>query len=594
MADNEYLEQFRVTSYRDLETIFFELQEELVKLKKRLLVVLDKVVAGMSRRMKKMASDTQKLLNDAYWTAPLEDQAYAAALYGEVLAGALYALRLEFARLQTAVIRAAAPIAQVLLPVVSAAVEALTGLANAVGFVLRQLILGSGEAEAFSSAVTGATGAVKGYERTLAGFDQINRLGKQSASSGGIFSVPELKPVTGQWKKLAEQILAILQPLREIDLSPATEALNRLYTAMRPITRALFEGLEWAWNNLFVPMAQWTAEHLLPMFLDTLSAALQALDRIIQELKPAFTWLWENCLQPLAQWAGGRVIEYLQGIIDKLTGVSGWMSDNQGPVDRIIQSGKTWMLTLGQLLMKTSSWSEVTDGASSAISRLLLSIGGMGLPMGEAVTTVGSLIDTVMGLAQSFGLVDAASGSTWDSIKSVWEGAWSWLKAQTVDPAFAGVKDGINGIIALINGLLQGVTNGLNYLCKSMNSIGFQLPDWIPVLGGKSFSFNLQKFTAPQIPYLARGAVLPANKPFMAVVGDQRHGTNIEAPLATIQEAVAVVMEDMIASNMAGHEATVAVLRDILQAVLGISIGDDTIAAAVERHNRKMAMIWGG
>ena len=83
-------------------------------------------------------------------------------------------------------------------------------------------------------------------------------------------------------------------------------------------------------------------------------------------------------------------------------------------------------------------------------------------------------------------------------------------------------------------------------------------------------------------------------EPFLAVVGDQRHGTNVEAPLATIQEAVALCMQDVMASNLAGHEATVAVLREILEAVLGIHIGDDTVGQAVARYNAKMAIIKGG
>ena len=79
----------------------------------------------------------------------------------------------------------------------------------------------------------------------------------------------------------------------------------------------------------------------------------------------------------------------------------------------------------------------------------------------------------------------------------------------------------------------------------------------------------------------------------MAVLGDQRHGTNIEAPLSTIQQAVALAMEDQIASNTAGHEATVAVLREILQTVMGISLGDEVIGAAAERYSRRMAMMKG-
>ncbi|MBQ6852372.1 MAG: hypothetical protein IJO04_05020 [Oscillospiraceae bacterium] len=99
---------------------------------------------------------------------------------------------------------------------------------------------------------------------------------------------------------------------------------------------------------------------------------------------------------------------------------------------------------------------------------------------------------------------------------------------------------------------------------------------------------------AVKVPGLARGAVLPPNREFLAVVGDQKHGTNIEAPLATIQEAVALVMGDQTAAILAGFEASVGVQREILEAVLGIQIGDDVIGQATARYNRKLAASRGG
>ena len=47
------------------------------------------------------------------------------------------------------------------------------------------------------------------------------------------------------------------------------------------------------------------------------------------------------------------------------------------------------------------------------------------------------------------------------------------------------------------------------------------------------------------IPMLAKGAVIPPNREFLAVLGDQSSGTNVEAPLATIEQAVANVMGRM-------------------------------------------------
>lgn len=96
------------------------------------------------------------------------------------------------------------------------------------------------------------------------------------------------------------------------------------------------------------------------------------------------------------------------------------------------------------------------------------------------------------------------------------------------------------------------------------------------------------------VPMLATGAVIPPNAPFMAVLGDQRRGTNIEAPLATIQEAVAAVMGDMMAGNMAGHEATVAALQAILEAINQIDTSDERYANAVDSYQRKMAIARGG
>ena len=88
--------------------------------------------------------------------------------------------------------------------------------------------------------------------------------------------------------------------------------------------------------------------------------------------------------------------------------------------------------------------------------------------------------------------------------------------------------------------------------------------------------------------------MLPANKPFLAMVGDQRHGTNIEAPLTTIQEAVAGVLGDQTGAIVRGFEVSIQVQKEILEAVLGITIGDEVVGRAAERYRRRMAIMGGG
>jgi hypothetical protein len=86
-----------------------------------------------------------------------------------------------------------------------------------------------------------------------------------------------------------------------------------------------------------------------------------------------------------------------------------------------------------------------------------------------------------------------------------------------------------------------------------------------PSLGGYSLR------NAP-VPQLASGAVIPPNAPFLAVLGDQRRGTNIEAPLSTIQEAVANVMAQQ---KSAPVEVNVIAEGDIGQLVRMLSFRID-------------------
>ena len=589
------LNQFNINSYEEARAAIRDLELEVLILGKKIRKVFIDAWYNLPSKIEKHMKRIGNMLEDAFRIDSWEDYTQATAIYGEELSGALYNLQGSFAGLKVAVIQAAAPVVQVLLPVVQVAVRALTGLAQSIGYVLRMLFLGTAEVQEYSYSLQGAAGASKALKKSLAGFDQINRLNDNTGGGfGGALGDVTLQPISGGWKKLADKILELMEPLKKIDLKPAAESLERLRKALEPITKALFEGLEWAWYNIFVPLAQWTVEELLPVFLDTLTAALETLGRIIEELKPHFIWLWENCLKPWAEWKADQLIGQLQGVQDELRGVSGWINVVQNPVDTFISSVLTMIDTMGTMAQKSMGLTGTTNGLSLAFGGLLSYFLSIGSPLQGTTTAMGALIQTVSSLAGAFTEVTESSDGTWESMKQLWNNAWGEMKGKLLDPSYQGVKDTMNGTIGLLNGLLGGATSGVNFVTKALNKLSFTIPDWVPIVGGKSFGFYAKPLQAPSIPYLAKGAVLPANKPFMAVVGDQKHGTNIEAPLTTIQEAVSLVMEDYAASNLAGHQATVSVLQELLAAVLGISIGDDTLAAAVDRYNGKLSVVRGG
>ena len=182
-------------------------------------------------------------------------------------------------------------------------------------------------------------------------------------------------------------------------------------------------------------------------------------------------------------------------------------------------------------------------------------------------------------------------------LSQAWDAFWTGLSDRVGDiwnGIVNTVKGAVNSLIGFINGMISAVVGGLNSAIDALNSLSVDIPDWVPVVGGNRLGFSIGHVTAPQIPYLAQGAVIPANREFLAVLGDQSHGTNVEAPLDTIKQAVAEVMEDLQAGQMAGFEAVVSVLREILSAVYGIELTDEDVGRAVQRWQRKQAIATGG
>lgn len=137
--------------------------------------------------------------------------------------------------------------------------------------------------------------------------------------------------------------------------------------------------------------------------------------------------------------------------------------------------------------------------------------------------------------------------SVFNLIKSKIVAVFSTIKTTLVNivkNTWTGIKGVINTIITGINKLCNGVISGLNAMIDAINSLHVEVPEGLAdVVGFDTIGFNIPKITKTlNIPKLATGAVLPANKPFLSIVGDQKHGTNIEAPLDTIKQAVAEVM----------------------------------------------------
>lgn len=117
---------------------------------------------------------------------------------------------------------------------------------------------------------------------------------------------------------------------------------------------------------------------------------------------------------------------------------------------------------------------------------------------------------------------------------NIFKGAWNAIKK-----AFTGVgkwfKNLFNGIISFIKAPINFLIDGLNALIKGVNKISFDVPKWVPAIGGKKFGFDI-----PQIPKLAKGGLVKA--PTLAVVGDNVGASTgnpeVVAPLNKLQSII--------------------------------------------------------
>lgn len=222
---------------------------------------------------------------------------------------------------------------------ISSSASSITGLGD----------IASDTADNVSGIGDAASSTAKQIEKSLVGFDQIEKLSEptdSSSSSGGGTSsgglgidtgvTSETTNVSSAISDMASKVKKALEPLKSISFDNLITSLDNLKESAQPLTEKLFSGLEWAWTNIFVPLATWTIEDALPAFLDVLSAGLDVLNSALDALKPLWDWAWDNFLEPVAEWTGGMIVDILKDLAAALEGISTWISNNQGPFDAIV------------------------------------------------------------------------------------------------------------------------------------------------------------------------------------------------------------------------------------------------------------------
>ena len=230
----------------------------------------------------------------------------------------------------------------------------------------------------------------------------------------------------------------------------------------------------------------------------------------------------EGNLEKATEESADIVIEVFEEEYD-IKGNESQVAKKQG--ETYVASGEAGMSSKKGSLMATSK--DIADDAHKAFQDALSASNG---------TNVGNTF--MDALAQAIeGHRDAMGTAIHNALQPVEDAFNSFSGKSSV--MFDGAKAAMNVFISNLNSLLYGVQTFQNEVARLL-SFSIDLPlDVAQRVGYSGFNLNIPPLTTNyQIPFLASGAVIPPNSPFMAVLGDQKSGTNVEAPLATIEQAV--------------------------------------------------------
>ena len=211
-------------------------------------------------------------------------------------------------------------------------------------------------------------------------------------------------------------------------------ALERLGEALKPLAKAAFDGLRWAYENIFIPLGTWVGTQLLPAFLDVLAGACDVLSAAVEALKPLGLWLWEKFLKPLASWTGGVIVDVLHKVADALRSVADWISRHQTLVQSVVvvlgSFVAAWKLVHGAISLGKT----VFSAASAAVKLFGAAVSWLTSPIGIAVAAIGTVIAVLALLALNWDKVKEAATAAWAAVKNAWSAAGEWFSTNVVEP----------------------------------------------------------------------------------------------------------------------------------------------------------------
>lgn len=338
-----------------------------------------------------------------------------------------------------------------------------------------------------------------------------------------------------------------------LDFYPLLESISNLTSAFAPILESIGNVLEWIYNNIVLPMLKWVIEVGLPTVINLVSKVATFLadhQSIVEAFGAALIGAFAAAkiagLASIIIKNVSGIAMAAKGLISLMTGTGGIMGGIKA-IATAIGPGGVFVLAVGACIaigvLLYKNWDKIKEMAgkvwdwiSNKTRRFVEDIGNKLRGLATKMTTI-------------WGNIKASAHQKWNAIWSTVSGFVERIKNAIVDKftsakntvvdVFNGMRDAIrsvlNNIIRVVNGAISKV-NGVVSAIESAFSFG---PWKVPTpFGSKTIGFKATFPRVPTVPYLAKGAVIPPRSEFLAVLGDQKQGNNIETPEALLRKIV--------------------------------------------------------
>lgn len=479
------------------------------------------------------------------------------------------------------------PIAQIILPLLNQLAQGLYYIMNLVSQFTQALfgkpaqagstsktIKDQGKAvgglgKQFEGAGKKAKKAGKEFKGALAGFDEINNISNKSPSGdsdgGGAgadiptmagvgpmpidftTNAPEISSVIQEMADKVKSVLAtVFEPFKrswEIYGKDVMLNVDIIFLGIKEIALRLGETLYNVWSN---PATQESVVLLVGIFTDLFSILTRIFNEMIKPTVLNFLDLLDPTKNPAAQ-----------GFLDKIQEVLGGVKNL---TEYLAGEGFKYVEDFLKLFMAFKAVQFVVEMAKATVALALNTKAWIANTVEMVKNTVlrakdfiASLISSVINIYKNIAALVAEelamSGATLAQ--------YALNLAMSLNPitlVIAAVMGLVAAVVILYNKfewfrngvkwIVNGIIGGLNKLIDGLNKIKFELPSWVPGIGGKGFGINI-----PKIPMLAQGGYVGANSPMLAMIGDNKREGEIVAPESKIYDQTYRAITDALRQN---------------------------------------------